>query len=172
MDLSNIPANVQYAWPHPSKQFFYVASSNGGPGVVGDKHLANYFRIDPASGALQPHGQPQSLPSRPIHISLDGSEEVVLQAGRSGCAEGIRLQQGGDNKPGVHSSRHRFGLRAAVSRLPSDTGPGSLFRSSARTSFMFTNSNLMPASTAIRCSSRTPWPIPAISAPSSSPAWV
>jgi 6-phosphogluconolactonase (cycloisomerase 2 family) len=71
MDLSNIPANVQYAWPHPSKQFFYVASSNGGPGVVGDKHLANYFRIDPASGALQPHGQPQSLPSWPIHISLE-----------------------------------------------------------------------------------------------------
>src|ERR1700693_1839689 len=27
-----LPANVQYAWPHPSAHFLYVASSNGGPG--------------------------------------------------------------------------------------------------------------------------------------------
>jgi hypothetical protein len=27
-----LPANIQYAWPHPSKQYFYVVSSNGGPG--------------------------------------------------------------------------------------------------------------------------------------------
>src|SRR5512141_3218822 len=26
-----LPANVQYAWPHPSKQLLYVAWSNGGP---------------------------------------------------------------------------------------------------------------------------------------------
>src|SRR5258705_4948888 len=26
-----LPANVQYAWPHPSKQYFYVVSSGGGP---------------------------------------------------------------------------------------------------------------------------------------------
>jgi 6-phosphogluconolactonase len=30
------PANIQYAWPHPSKAYFYVVSSNGGPGVAGD----------------------------------------------------------------------------------------------------------------------------------------
>src|SRR5262245_52733838 len=27
-----LPANVQYAWPHPSKRWLYVVSSSGGPG--------------------------------------------------------------------------------------------------------------------------------------------
>src|SRR5262249_46794053 len=62
-----LPANVQYAWPHPSKRYLYVVSSSGGPGVAGTTHLANAFRIDPVSGALPPHGEPQSLPSPPIH---------------------------------------------------------------------------------------------------------
>jgi 6-phosphogluconolactonase len=66
-----LPANVQYAWPHPSKQYFYVVSSGGGPGVASDKNFANAFQIDPATGALTPHGQPQNLPSRPIHTSVD-----------------------------------------------------------------------------------------------------
>lgn len=26
-----LPAGVQYAWPHPSRRYLYVASSNGGP---------------------------------------------------------------------------------------------------------------------------------------------
>src|ERR1700759_5111056 len=25
------PANIQYAWPHPSKKYLYVVSSSGGP---------------------------------------------------------------------------------------------------------------------------------------------
>jgi len=75
-----LPANIQYAWPHPSKRYLYVVSSNGGPGVAGDKHLASAFRIDPASGALQPHGEPQALPSRPIHTSVDKSGEYLLTA--------------------------------------------------------------------------------------------
>jgi len=75
-----LPANVQYAWPHPSKRYLYVVSSSGGPGVAGTTHLANAFRIDPASGALAPHGEPQSLPSRPIHISVDKSGEYLLTA--------------------------------------------------------------------------------------------
>jgi 6-phosphogluconolactonase (cycloisomerase 2 family) len=75
-----LPANIQYAWPHPSKRYFYVVSSNGGPGTAGDRHLANAFRIDPASGALEPHGTPQSLPSRPIHTSVDASGEYLLTA--------------------------------------------------------------------------------------------
>jgi 6-phosphogluconolactonase len=73
-----LPANIQYAWPHPSRQYFYVVSSNGGPGAAGDKHTANAFRLDPASGALTPHGQPQSLPSRPIHTSVDLAGEYLL----------------------------------------------------------------------------------------------
>jgi 6-phosphogluconolactonase len=76
----NLPANVQYAWPHPSKPFFYVVSSGGGPGVASNLNFANAFRIDLATGALTPHGQPQSLPSRPIHTSVDMAGEYLLTA--------------------------------------------------------------------------------------------
>jgi len=75
-----LPANVQYAWPHPSKRYFYVVSSSGGPGMAGDKHVANAFRIDPQSGALEPHGEARMLPSRPIHTSVDASGEYLLTA--------------------------------------------------------------------------------------------
>jgi 6-phosphogluconolactonase len=75
-----LPGNVQYGWPHPSRQFFYVVSSGGGPGVASDKNFANAFRIDPATGALTPHGQPVSLPSRPIHTSVDIAGAYLLTA--------------------------------------------------------------------------------------------
>ncbi len=76
-----LPANVQYAWPHPSSNHLYVASSNGGPGgLAGDTHLAVAFRIDQASGALAPHGEPRRLPSRPIHDSVDHTGGYLLTA--------------------------------------------------------------------------------------------
>jgi len=82
-----LPANVQYAWPHPSKQFLYVAWSNGGPvgpstgaPPTGTLHGVTAFRIDPASGALHPLGQPVMLASRPIHISVDPAGTHVLIA--------------------------------------------------------------------------------------------
>lgn len=75
-----LPANVQEAWPHPSRRFLYVAWSNGGASNVapgnsavpsGDHHGVTTFRIDPASGALQLHGNPVALPSRPIYVTTD-----------------------------------------------------------------------------------------------------
>jgi len=79
-----LPEGIQYAWPHPSKRFFYVASSNGQPGGgtanQGDKHWANAFRVDPATGALAPHGQALKLAARPIHISVDGAGEYAMIA--------------------------------------------------------------------------------------------
>jgi 6-phosphogluconolactonase len=82
-DTVSTAANIQYAWPHPSKQYLYVVSSDGGPGsagVAGKKHVANAFRIDPASGALTPHGPTLTLPSRPIHTSVDVAGEYLLIA--------------------------------------------------------------------------------------------
>jgi 6-phosphogluconolactonase len=82
-DTVSTPANIQYAWPHPSKRYLYVISSNGGPGsagVAGDKHFASVFKIDPSTGALTPHGAPLMLPSRPIHTSVDISGEYLLTA--------------------------------------------------------------------------------------------
>jgi 6-phosphogluconolactonase len=75
-----LPANIQYAWPHPSRKYFYIVSSNGGPGVAGDKHYASALRIDPVAGALTPHGQQQMLPSRPIHTSVDQAGQYLLIA--------------------------------------------------------------------------------------------
>src|SRR5438094_6814068 len=75
-----LPANIQYAWPHPSKQYLYIVSSGGGPGVASNQNFAHAFRIDPATGALTPHGQPQNLPSRPIHTSVDMKGEYLLTA--------------------------------------------------------------------------------------------
>lgn len=75
-----LPATIQYAWPHPSQHYLYVVSSNGGPGIPGDKHFANAFAIDPATGGLRPHGDPAALPSRPIHGSIDRSGSYLLTA--------------------------------------------------------------------------------------------
>jgi 6-phosphogluconolactonase len=75
-----LPANIQYAWPHPSRRYLYVVCSNGGPGIPGDKHFANAFAIDPTTGELRPHGAPAALPSRPIHGSLDRSGTYLLTA--------------------------------------------------------------------------------------------
>src|SRR5665213_1809809 len=84
-----LPANVQYAWVHPSGKYFYVAWSDGGasaaaPGTAvvprGMRHGLSAFRIDPQSGALQELGQPISLAARPIHLSVDRSGTHVLIA--------------------------------------------------------------------------------------------
>jgi len=75
-----LPANIQYAWPHPSRRYLYVVSSNGGPGIPGDKHFASALLIDPATGALRLHGEPVALPSRPIHTSVDGDGAYLLTA--------------------------------------------------------------------------------------------
>jgi 6-phosphogluconolactonase (cycloisomerase 2 family) len=75
-----LPANIQYAWPHPSRRFLYVVSSNGGPGLAGDTHRANALVIEPETGALRLHGAAAALPSRPIHVSVDAAGEYLLTA--------------------------------------------------------------------------------------------
>ncbi|HEX6441361.1 MAG TPA: beta-propeller fold lactonase family protein [Stellaceae bacterium] len=78
-----LPANIHYAWPHRSGRYLYVASSDsasGVGGVVGTKHHVTALAIDPASGALSPHGAPIALPTRPIHMTTDIPSEHVLVA--------------------------------------------------------------------------------------------
>jgi 6-phosphogluconolactonase len=75
-----LPANVQYAWPHPSRHYFYVVSSEGGPGIPSDRNFAHAFHLEPSTGALTPHGTPRNLPSRPIHASVDMAGEYLLTA--------------------------------------------------------------------------------------------
>src|SRR5436189_4778955 len=77
-----LPAAVQYAWPHVSRRYLYVASSSSAPGygTAGTEHHVTAFAIDPASGALTPHGAPIRLPTRPIHMTTDIPSENILVA--------------------------------------------------------------------------------------------
>src|SRR5689334_5225503 len=77
-----LPAAVQYAWPHASRRYLYVASSSSAPGygTQGTDHHVTAFAIDPETGALTPHGAPIRLPTRPIHISTDIPSEFILVA--------------------------------------------------------------------------------------------
>ena len=78
-----LPANVHYVWPHASRQFLYVATSNSASGIggfVGDKHHVSAFRIDLATGALTTHGDPIALPTRPIHMTSDIPSHNLLVA--------------------------------------------------------------------------------------------
>ncbi len=68
-----LPSNIQYVWPHPSRKFLYVTTSDAASGNepnLGSVHRLCAVRID-ANGALSLHGEPAALPQRPIHHSLD-----------------------------------------------------------------------------------------------------
>src|SRR6267143_2773934 len=77
-----LPAAVQYAWPHASRRYLYVATSSSAPGsaAAGTEHHVTAFSIDPTSGALTPHGAPIRLPTRPIHMTTDMPSEHILVA--------------------------------------------------------------------------------------------
>src|SRR5262249_35976736 len=78
-----LPAKVQYAWPHPTAPFLYVATSNGGAsslGVRGDKHYLSALRIDSYSGDLKEQGAAAALKSRPIHVTVDHTGRFALVA--------------------------------------------------------------------------------------------
>ena len=64
------------------KRYLYVATSNSAPGygTQGTEHHVTALAIDPATGALTPHGAPIRLPTRPIHISTDIPSENILVA--------------------------------------------------------------------------------------------
>jgi 6-phosphogluconolactonase (cycloisomerase 2 family) len=98
-----LPANVHYAWPHASRRFLYVASSDSASGIggaVGQRHNVTAFRIDPASGALTPHGSPIALPTRPIHMTSDIPSQNLLVAFSN--PSGLRVYRiNGDGAPGA-----------------------------------------------------------------------
>jgi len=89
-----LPANVQEAWQHPSRKYLYVAWSNGGASYTSlgggvpqnDRHGVSAFLIDPASGALLPHGKPAALPSRPVFVTtdIDGTHVITAHNDPSG----------------------------------------------------------------------------------------
>jgi 6-phosphogluconolactonase (cycloisomerase 2 family) len=74
------PSFVQYAWPHPSRKFLYVTSSNRGPGLKADRNHVSAYRIDSASGALSLHGAPVPLRQRAAHLCLTPDGRFALNA--------------------------------------------------------------------------------------------
>jgi 6-phosphogluconolactonase len=79
-----LPENIQEAWPHPSHKVLYVTWSTGATGYTppGQKspHGMTAFRIDPATGALQQHGEPISLTERAVFMTSDIDGKHVLVA--------------------------------------------------------------------------------------------
>jgi len=77
-----LPAGVQYAWPHASRGYLYVASSSSAPGqgTAGTEHHVTALRIDPESGGLSQRGALIRLPTRPIHMTTDIPSEHILVA--------------------------------------------------------------------------------------------
>src|SRR5580692_10146619 len=97
-----LPANIQYAWPHPSRRYLYVVSSNGGPGLAGDRHFANALVIDPASGALRPHGAPVAQPEKP-DTGIYAHQVLTTPANRTVLlvTRGNNLRAGKPEDPGA-----------------------------------------------------------------------
>ena len=77
-----LPAGVQYAWPHVSRRYLYVATSSSASeyGPAGTEHHVTAFRIDPATGVLTQHGEAIRLPTRPIDMCTDIPSENILVA--------------------------------------------------------------------------------------------
>jgi len=68
----SLPQDIQYCWPHVSKKYLYVTSSNTLPkGPVGTEHHLTALKIDPLNGTLSPHGEAIRLPTRPVHVATD-----------------------------------------------------------------------------------------------------
>ncbi len=72
-----LPADVQYAWPHVSGRVLYVACSDGNPDSGGSTHFVCALAID-ASGALRMLGNAVPLRWRPLHITTDLKSEYVV----------------------------------------------------------------------------------------------
>jgi 6-phosphogluconolactonase (cycloisomerase 2 family) len=145
-----LPQNVQYAWPHPSREYLYAACSNGAPDVEGNAHCAVALDVDPQSGALRAHGPEVPLPSRPIHVTVDGtgahmltvynkpSSLTVHRIDREGSI-GAVVRQSGDLDAGIYAHQVKVapsnravvvvarGNDAAADR-PEDPGALKVFR--------------------------------------------
>jgi 6-phosphogluconolactonase len=75
-----LPSNVQYVWLHPSRRYLYVSTSDAASGNApnpGKVHRLCAVRVG-TDGSLALHGEPQALPQRPIHNSVDAGGSYVL----------------------------------------------------------------------------------------------
>jgi 6-phosphogluconolactonase len=74
-----LPARLQYAWPHPTRPVLYCSTSNGGPRVASDFNPIVALDIA-ADGSLQIRKGTASLPYRAVHVCVDPSGECMVNA--------------------------------------------------------------------------------------------
>jgi 6-phosphogluconolactonase len=75
-----LPSNIQYLWPHPSRRYLYVSTSDALSGNApnpGNVHRLCALRVD-VHGTIAVHGAPAVLSQRPIHNSVDARGEYAL----------------------------------------------------------------------------------------------
>src|SRR5215510_10578406 len=68
-----LPSNIQYVWPHPTRKFLYVSTSDAASGNApnpGKVHRLCVLSVD-ATGAISMHGESMTLPQPPIHNIID-----------------------------------------------------------------------------------------------------
>ena len=121
-----LPAGVQYAWPHASRRYLYVASSSSasGYGPAGTEHHVTAFAVDPATGALTQHGAAIPLPHRPIHCSHrhsvrehPGGVQQPERGARLSHQQGFLARRGGE-AAGPDRRRHLRPPGAGDARQP------------------------------------------------------
>ena len=100
-DTVTLPANIQYAWSHPSTRYFYIVSSNGGPGrfPTAARTTLRFLR----STRLHLLYASLTLPLAYCYIS---SFRRVSHAARP--------EHGGENMTAVWASRHKERCSAGV----------------------------------------------------------
>ena len=74
-----LPAKIQYAWPHPARRILYVTTSSAGPRMPSDHNHVSALAIGD-DGALHPHGVSRPLPRRAVHVCVDPSGRYLLNA--------------------------------------------------------------------------------------------
>ena len=77
-DTVRVPAGVQYVWPHPSRQYLYVASSSRGSGATGDMHHLTAFRVDDFPYEAVSH---RMEPGDTLCLLTDGVTEAMSPVG-------------------------------------------------------------------------------------------
>ena len=113
-DTVSLPANVQYVWPHASRRFLYVATSDSasGMGPAGnhapcdgaahrsdERRAGSAWRTDPPADAADPHGDRHSLGSI-ILVAFNNPSAVRVYRINADGTPGDEVAQPGPIDPG------------------------------------------------------------------------
>jgi 6-phosphogluconolactonase (cycloisomerase 2 family) len=110
-----LPSDVQYCVKHPNKALLYAACSDGGPGKTGTKNFICTLIIQ-ADGSLKQQPESITLPSRPIHISVDRHAQHLLVAYNAPSDVSVhRLKK--DGSIGENIKQNSFDLGACAHQI-------------------------------------------------------